>query len=80
MNITLQTPKVYQYPETGRPDEGLEVYLWPDGNIDCFLNGRETPFERRHPFFILFLGANRLADWFDLETFEFNTLTVKEAV
>ena len=40
MNTTLQTPKVYQYPETGRPDEGLEVYIWPNGDIDAYLNGR----------------------------------------
>lgn len=72
MNITLQTPKVYQYPPSGRPDEGLEVYLWPEGSIDCYLNGRETPFTLAHP--ILYFLADNTPYFFDLITLQFDTL------
>jgi hypothetical protein len=74
MSITLQTPKVYQYPETGRPDEGLEVYLWFDGNIDCYLQGRATPFEIINGF-IVFTGQNPPMDYFDLYSLTFRGFT-----
>ena len=40
--ITYETevPKVYQYPSTGRPDEGLEVYIWPNDPLDVYFDGR----------------------------------------
>lgn len=75
MDITLQTPKVYQYSETGRPDEGLEVYIWPNGDIDTYFNGRSTPHEISMLGFVCFLGHNLPMDYFDLTDNTFSNLT-----
>jgi hypothetical protein len=37
-------PTVYQYPPDGRPDHGLEVYVWPNGDRDAYLDGRGLHF------------------------------------